>query len=606
MRGRFVAAIAVALGSAIAVSGCSVSPVRVIQDSSASVAVDAPFSSYNPHTSSGSGTTNADVSYATGAGFTYYNDAGEIERDESFGRYQKLADDPLTVKYTIADGARWSDGAAIDAADLLLAWVASSGAENTPNFDPSEYVDPSTGSLRAELPPEVVYFDSANSHSMPYGINLATQLPAVSDDRKSITLIYDSPFADWETAFFGLESSGLPAHVVAANAFSLGSDTQRAKDSIIAAIVGRDVKALGRISAFWNSGFNLTSGASGGLGVSSGPYAVSDVGEDGSVTLKATSTYSGSRQPIFEQVRLRYIPDPLAAIQALSSGEVQLVSPRRPTPQIVASLAQVDVQVVAGFGSAFDHIDLQFDESKSDHFGNPLVREAFLKTIPRADIASAILPPTQENSIVRNSFVFEPGTEHYAAAAAQNGSAAYAAPDIEGARALLAQARMSEPEVCILYDPANSDRVKAFSLIQASASVAGFNVSDCSSADWRAELGAAGAYDAALFGWQPTSLGADASTLAYGEDSPANLNGYASGVTEALLAKLDNAGDAAAQTAVLIDIDRAIFADFYGLPLYQSPSIFAYDSQKITGVSASTLAPGVLWNVWEWKPGNDR
>ena len=601
MKSRLVG-VATGLVVAVALSGCASSTNRVIQNSSVSIAVDTPFTSYNPHASSDLGETNEDVSYATGSGFTYYNNAGELVRDESFGRYEKLDDNPLTVEYTIADGARWSDGAAVDAADLLLEWVASSGAENTRDFDPKSYIDPATGLLSGDLPADIVYFTSPNAYSVPYGIKFATAVPQVSEDRKSITLVYDEPFADWESAFYGLTASGLPAHIVASQALSTGQDIQRAKDAMIAAIVGRDEKALSKIAASWNTGFTLSEESdSRGISVSSGPYTASDVAADGSVTLTASPTYSGSRQPVFEQVRLRYIPDSIAAVQALNTGEVQLVR-FEPSQRLRSALGQSGATVTDVQIASFEHIDLQFDESRSGHFRDARVRQAFLKTIPRAEIARAVLADGESQAAVRNSFTFHPGSGEYEQSVADNGSAAYLSPDIPGAQALLAEAAVSDPEVCVLYDASDSDRVKEFSLIQASAAAAGFVVTDCGLVEWRAALGQAGAYDAALFSWSPAGFGANASTLPYSSTSATNLNRYDSPVVDSLLASLDSTASATHQSTTLGKIDKALFDDFYGLPLFQHTAIFAYDSVALSGVSASALPPGALWNMWEWAP----
>jgi hypothetical protein len=44
-----------------------------------------------------------------------------------------------------------------------------------------------------------------------------------------------------------------------------------------------------------------------------------------------------------------------------------------------------------------------------------------------------------------------------------------------------------------------------------------------------------------------------------------------------------------------------VWGDAYGVPLYQFPAISAY-RRTVAGVSPSPLAPGVLWNIWAWKP----
>src|SRR5699024_2061546 len=131
--------------------------------------------------------------------------------------------------------------------------------------------------------------------------------------------------------------------------------------------------------------------------------------------------------------------DPLAAVQALQNGEVQVISPQA-TADVATALAALDVEVIGGYEGTYEHIDLQFDQSKSGHFNNPLIREAFMKVIPRQEIVDKLIVPLQEDAEVRNSQVFLPGADGYDESVENNGSLNYMEVDIEGATALLAEA----------------------------------------------------------------------------------------------------------------------------------------------------------------------
>ena len=93
----------------------------------------------------------------------------------------------------------------------------------------------------------------------------------------------------------------------------------------------------------------------------------------------------------------------------------------------------------------------------------------------------------------------------YADSVKENGSAAYQDVDIEGAKKLLAGAT---PEVRIMYNKDNPNRVDAFSLIRESATKAGFKIVDggLGASDWGKALGNGG-YDAAIFGWINPGVG---------------------------------------------------------------------------------------------------
>jgi peptide/nickel transport system substrate-binding protein len=585
------------IATTLVLSGCVGYESEVVEGSSVSVGWDQPFFSYNPATRYGADPANSTIVYATNSGFNYYDNVPQLVEDESFGSYTKLSDDPLVVRYTIADGVKWSDGTAVDAADLLLNWAALSGALNDPDVDTSKYVDSATGQFTDDFPDDVVYFDSGADAEHPRGLGLVSQLPVVSDDMKSITMKFDENFVDWELVF---TSAGLPAHVIGKHALGLDDD-QQAKDAVVAAITSGDAEVLAPVSAFWNTGFNLDGMPSDpDLLVGNGPYVITDFVAGEFVTLTANPEYSGSRMPSIEQIVVRVIPDPLAAVQALYNGSVQIITPQA-TEDVATALAATDKKVVSTSSGSYEHLDLQFDESKNGTFADVRVREAFLKTVPRAEIVSSLVEGLQEDAATRDSQVFMPGSEGYADSAAENGSADYAEVDIEGAKALLAEAAVTNPEVCILYAPTNPRRVAEFTLIQESAALAGFTVTDCSSTEWRDLLGSAGAYDAALYGWQPSNVGVSAVVEAFATDGRTNLNRYSNEEVDGLLAELATTADPAEQLDLQKRVDALLWADAYGVPLYQYPSLYAYDQDAVAGVSTSLLSPTIFWNVWDWK-----
>ena len=593
---RFAAAAATVAAGALVLSGCAAPQSEIVEGSSLSVAWNQPFYSYNGNTSFGNATANNNITYATLGGFNYYDDTPELVRDTSFGTIEKISDDPLVVKYTIADGVKWSDGTAVDAADIMLQWAALSRALDTPDFDSSEFTDPDTGEFTDDFPTDVVYFDSGADPSV--GLGLVSKTPEVSDDKKSVTMTYDKPFVDWELQL----TPPLPAHVVAKNALGI-EDNQEAKDALLKAITDGDDKALAPISSFWKSGFNFTEMPDNpDLVLSSGPYVITDFVADQYVTLTANTEYTGANQPAVEEITVRFITDPLAAVQALQNGEVQVISPQA-TVDVADALSALDVTVIGGYEGTYEHIDLQFDQSKSNLFQDPRIREAFMKVIPRQEIVDKLIVPLQEDATVRNSQVFLPGAEGYDESVAENGSDAYAEVDIEGAKALLAEAGVTNPEVCMLFSSTNPRRANEFLLIQQSGALAGFNVTDCSSPDWGAQLGTPGLYDASLFGWQTTSLGVtNGPPPNYNSKGVNNLSFYSNPEMDKLTDALGKEFDTDKQIEIMKQIDKILWDDFYGVTIFQFPAVTAYDQNAIANISPSTLAPTIFWNIWEWEP----
>ena len=175
------------------------------------------------------------------------------------------------MRYTVADGATWSDGIPVDAADLLLAWAANSGSLNTPDFDDADFVDAATGQYTDDFPDDVVFFDGTIGN----GLELATATPRIVEDR-ALEVTYDDFFSNWRLAL----APGVAAHVVAEHALGLPGRLRRAgrlrqrvdapdpgdmldaamqaKAALVAAIVGADQTELAELSRFWNTAYNLT------------------------------------------------------------------------------------------------------------------------------------------------------------------------------------------------------------------------------------------------------------------------------------------------------------------------------------------------------------
>lgn len=588
-----IAAVMVAAGLA----ACTPAPT-IVEGSEVAVAVTEPLTSINPSTSFGRTTaTNLDVAYLTGSGFSYYDDQYQLVDDPSFGTATVIDDDPFTVEYRVASDATWSDGVAVDATDLLLSWAANSGSLNTPDFDDAPYVDATTGSYTDEFPTDVVFFDG----TVGSGLERVTRIPEIADGGRSLVLQYGDFFAGWRTAL----APGLPAHVVAREALDLADETtpDEAKAALVAAIADGGPETLGAVARFWNDAYNLTETPDdASLLVASGPYAISEIVENESIVLTANPAYRGDRQPNFETIVLRVSPDPLETVDLLESHQVDIITPQ-PSEEVVAALLSIDdATVVAGSEGTFEHLDLQFTGGRSGVFADERVRQAFLHVVPRQQILDELVLPLQQDAGLLDSFTLRPGADGYADATADNGSEEYRQTDVDAAVDLLAEAGVANPAVCILYDPANPRRIAEFQLIQSSAARAGFRVTDCSNPDWDGLLGVPGAYDAALYAWDTTRLGAAAASAVFRSDSSlANFSHYASDEADAVIAELDATDDADEQTALLTELDGIVWGDAYGVPLFAFPTVTAV-SAGVAGVTRSPLARGVFWNAWAWKP----
>ncbi|KRF08514.1 ABC transporter substrate-binding protein [Arthrobacter sp. Soil782] len=582
--GRTSKAVGVAAIAALALSACAESGggedpgtggEGEASGGAVTVAEVNPFTSFNSDSATGNVDINGKVSYLTHQDFYYVNDALEVIRNEEFGTYEVTSEDPLTVEYTINEGVAWSDGEPVDAGDLLLSWAVQSGY-----FD-DENPDAETGTT---------YFAYAGATD---GLGL-TGLPEISEDGRTMTLEYTEPYADYEIAFGILDT---PAHVVATGGGL--ADEDALVELIQTAPAGdpespEDRPDLQAVAEYWNTAFDTTTLPSDpALYLSNGPYIVQDMTPDQSMTLVRNEDYAWGPEPALDEITIRYIGDANAQVQALQNGEVDIVQPQA-SADTLASLEAIDgIQILEGEELSFDHIDLNY----SGVFEDENVRRAFMYTIPRDSIVESVIGPLDPEAEPRNSQIFDIGTDGYDAAVPVNGSQEFAEPNIDMAKELLAGAT---PEVRIMYNADNPNRVDAYTLIAESAEQAGFTVVDggLPGNEWGSALGG-GTYDATIFGWVSPGVGVNGVPQLYGCDSASNFNGFCDEEAQAAMDELIVTIDPAEQQELQIVVDTRLFETGYGLPLFQSIGINAAD-EAVQGLTFNPGLVGVWWNFWEW------
>ncbi|MGL4257855.1 ABC transporter family substrate-binding protein [Microbacterium sp.] len=578
-------------------------------------AYNSGFFHFNDDSSAGNNTANGNVKYMTDTSFSYYNNTPELVKNTDFGSYEKTSDDPLTVKYTITADAVWSDGVPIDEADMLLQWAALSGNVN-----------------------------EAFSPAATTGYNLVTTTPETGE--KEITFVYDEPYVDWEL----VGPIGVSAHGTYALAFpDEYSDVQAAydtwaesgeegdftaysdaakefaedaKEKVVTAITDGDEEVLAALGDAWSNAYGYTTlPDSPAAALTSGPYVVDEIVEDQYISISANPLFTWGPSPKFEKITIRTIADSTTALQALESGELDIWS-GQPTADILQLANEIDTATVqTGDQASHEHVDLTvnnggpFDPATygGDEEAALKVRQAFLKTIPRQEIVDKIIKPLNPEAVVRNTHLVSiSDPERYPVLSEANGSADYAEVDIDGAKALLAEAGVTGPvEVGFWYPEGNVRRGQEFELISASAALAGFELVDESEPDWVFTDPSAepiNPHDATLFAWSQTSLAVGGSDQIYAcYDDPmakgGNYNGYCDDEVTAALKELNITSDTDAQTDLLEAAETGIWADAVSIPIFQFPGL-TVNSDKVTEVKAMPLSPDYFWNFWEWAPAD--
>lgn len=551
-----------------------------------------PFYGFNDDTSNSNNVTNAIVAYLTRDTFNYYDPEQELQQNESFGTYEKTSDDPLTVEYTVDDDSTWSDGTPVDAVDLLLFWGAASGTLNTVGDDVTR-----DDANYPVLEGGDVFFDGATT-----GLDLAT--PEVSDDRRTLTLTYSDPFADWEVA---IDGGGVAAHAVGQIGLEL-DDAEEAKTAVMDAILNEDAEALSPIADTWNRDFDFKDLPDNELlYLSSGPYVIDDAVADESVTFKPNPEYSGDHEAQIETLTISYNEDGNAQAQQLANGEIDLIGPQA-TADLVEQMEGYDgVEVETGVDASYEHVDLTvnnggpFDPATygGDEATALLVRQAFLTAFPRQDIVDRLIVPILPDAEVRNAYTVAPGSPNYDTVTSENGLDAYAEADPQAAAALLAEAGVSAPTVRIMYAADNVRRQQAFEIVKPALEEAGFVIEDAGTPEWSTKLGD-GTYDAVTFAWQSTSTAVTESASTYQTGGINNLNGFSDPELDALWSELAITTDEDEQADLVGQIEAGLVERAYGLPIFQFPGVTAWTTDRVEGVAPAPLSPRIFYGFWDW------
>ena len=537
------------------------------QDGSIAYSVGADdFLSYNGLQSNTYTTYNSAVVDRMFSSFWYFGTDGSIIPNKDFGTYEKTSDDPLTVKYTISDDAKWSDGTPVTAGDFIVHWAANNDT------------------VKAEGS-ETPLFDSISFEQGKY----IPEAPEGEADGKEFTVTYPEPYADWEI----LISTALPAHIVA-------KEAGMSFEELVTAAKEKDVEALTPAAEFWNDGWDFSPGElpDASLVPSMGPYKFKDGGWQAgqSITLEANPEYWGTPAATKELV-LRFA-DPKTHVQALQNGDLDVIEPQATvdTLQQLEGLGD-DVNVQTGDQLTWEHVDYNRGEG-SVFADSPELREAFALCLPRQQIVDNLIKPIYADAQVMNAREVFPFQENYQEVV----DAAYPEeldqPNIEKAKELVEKSGVSKPTVRLGYQAGNQRRTETVALIKSSCDQAGFDVQDANSPVFFKEVMPAGDYDAALYAWAGSGQKASGANI-YQSDGAQNQQSYNNPEVDAAWDKLATSLDENEQLEQVKTIEKLLWEDFQAIPLYAHPGLVGHKAD-VANVRDTAAQSGALWNVEQW------
>ena len=530
---------------------------------------------YNTLTSRTNSVYNSVVMDQVLSNFVYFGTDGTICEDKEFGSFEVLSQDPLEMKYTISDKAKWSDGTPITINDFLLGWASQN----------PEFVAP--GLISGTVEGAEAVFDHVSTmwpEQVPEG-------PQGEINGKTFTMKFKGAYPDYKI----MVDPPLPAHVVA-------TKSGLTPDQLAQAIQNRDGETVRKVAEFWNKKWIFNPGELPEPDVipSSNRYQIK-AWKDNNVTLEANPNYwgtpAGTKNLVFS-----YVDDNQMA-QSLQNGDLDVIRPHA-TVDTVNTLNSIgsSVNVATYPERTYEHLDFNFlDKSVfSDSQGGQKLREAFAYCIPRQTIVDNIIKPIDPHATVMNVREAFPGDADYETLTSASYDGRYDTVDIEKAKQLVAESGVQTPvKVRLGYKAGNQRRTETVQAIQSSCKDAGFNVEDTAKEDFFAKDLKNGDYEVALYAWSSAGqIATGQNIMSSGRQQ--NYGKYSNPVVDEAWDKVTNTLDRGEQVEQLKVIEKQAWDTLFNIPLYAHPAVVAWKS-KVKNVRPTATQVTVSWNAYQWR-----
>jgi len=320
-----VAVTAAACGSNASAQGQPTTTSVTAQGGTLTVGVDQAATGCNPNTAAGATAANQlALAPVLPSAFTISNTGQSVINSALLVGAEVIDIKPQTVVYTINPKAVWSDGVPITAADFIYAWQQQNG-----------------GNADAAYP-------SGNQASILGYSDIASM--KASNRGRTVTVVFSTPFADWQMLFANL----LPAHVM---------------------------EKVG-----WDPACHTVDPA---IDVSGGPFKIASVTDGGAVINYAANPRWWGQTPLLDGLVLKTASSPSQLASWLAQGSAQVVLPSSFDASFldrVSSLrtAQSEVDVSATF------LQLAFSQTSPvlDTLG---IREAVAHSVDRQALVDQVV-----------------------------------------------------------------------------------------------------------------------------------------------------------------------------------------------------------------------
>ena len=516
-----------------------------------------------PLISAGNATSvaNMEVRVLDGAYKTTPQTSFVADNDQIDSATSTMVNGQQVVDFKINPKAVWADGVPITADDYIYSAEAQKST------------DPTKGGCAALI--SEVGFDQIASST------------AVSSKEVQFTFAKGKPFVDWQSLFAVPSGIILSKHVMqpAGGPF----DAKAACDYI-------------------TKGWPIAGGIP--LGAQNGPWLIeaSNINVSAkTLTLVHNPKYWGAMPKLDKLVSAYVGSDSDTNVKALQNQEVNVIYPQ-PQLDLVANLQKLSgVTTQISFGPAFEHIDFNTKDPLLKH---KEIRQAIAYAIDRKALVDATVGKFSDKaSVLGNRLILGNQTGY------EDHSGDYATQNVAKAKSLLEGIgctmggdgiytcfgkKLSFKVSTTLHNPL---RDQTITTMAQQVSAAGIQLTEAATKDLFAgpdkptSLAAEG-FQIALFAWVGTPAISSNAPIYLSLAAGGQGQNYSQGGTpeiDAAINAMSSAVDTATEIAQANAADKLLWDQMFTLPLYQKPTLIAFDS-NVQGIADNSTSAGPLWN----------
>ena len=458
---------------------------------------------------------------------------------------------PQTIVYQINPKAVWSDGTPISADDFIYMWQANSGNPK--------------------------YTDVGGKAFEPASTAGYSQIKSVtsSNGGKTATVVFATPFGDWQSLF----SDIMPSHIA---------------------------KTVG-----YNNGFQTFNAA---VKVSGGPFEIQTYTQGQDLIEVRNPKWWGTPAPL-DKLVFRFFADDNQIPPALQNNEANAASPVIASLEFKNALAPIpNLTTTIIPGLQFQHFD--FNQG-NPYLGKLAVRQAIAAGTNRADMVNRIIGPLTTSVKPLNNRIYMPNQPQYTDTS--GGAAAF---DPAKAKQLLQSAGMTMGSDGYFHPSSGPQagkdltftlsttsgvpvRAEIEQLFQSYMKNIGIkiNIQNYAAATLFGTVAPKSEYDIIEFAWVATPFASSNQSIYCSYTNAGlcgqNWNHYTNSQVDKLFVQATATLDPAKAATLYNQIDAILWKDMVTLPLFQQPVLTTWTS-SYGNILPNPSSSGLTWNAQTW------